>query len=144
MAYVRQLALYVMDFDSRFPGLHITVRGITGDTLMELDDLDVTADQPLKAAELFMSLVDSWDLKRADGTSVPPTYAALLGYDMAFIRDVVGAWIRDVSMAPYPEQATPPITVTDSNEEEEGEEEQAAADLLQYMRYSTPYATVPA
>jgi hypothetical protein len=104
VAYERPVALYTLEFDE-FPGLHITVRGMTGATMIELAGLNVSIDQlqvdPTPAVPLFVSMIDSWDLQRA-GLTLPVTFDAFLSHDVEFIKTVTRAWVRDIVLAPYP------------------------------------------
>lgn len=141
MAYVRRKAFYTMEFQE-FPGLHIKVRGMTGDTTIELNDTGATVDNPMPAVGLFMSLVDSWDLEYEDGGSVPVTLTAFLGYDLEFMRTLLRAWVANVLTAPYPmmpaEPAQPVDAPADVDEEDEG------PDITEFIRYSQPAAAVAA
>lgn len=139
MAYVRLPALYTMEF-ADFPGLHIAVRGFTGNAVVELNEVGATVEQPMPAVGLFMDLVDSWDLKYADGLSVPVTLKAFLGHDLEFIHGVLVAWIRDVLPAPYPGSAG----AEPEQAEEEEQSDSDGVDLSPFEQYVLNAVPVPA
>lgn len=101
-------AFHTMEFDEVLAGLWIRVRGLSGAGTVELVELDVDPDKPLPAAGLFMAQVDSWNLRFEDGRTTRLSLdgpGGLMDHDVWLIRQLVGAWVREVLPRPHPEVA---------------------------------------
>jgi hypothetical protein len=147
VAYVRPVAFYLMEFTGELAGLNIRVRGLDANGRVELAKLEVTADNPLPAVDLFIRQVDRWDLEYADGRTVPVSLSAFLEFDMSFIQRVTATWVRDVVTAPFPAQ--PALFPAASPEEDGGGGgfvEDVGPDLAEYAAFlhdPTPAAAGP-
>lgn len=97
MVYVRHKVIIDLHYEKYFPGLNIAVVEPTGDmwekVIIPRLDMEGSIEDPLKWIDVFIACLDSWDLKKEDGTSTPCTRAGLMGYDLDFIRIVVRHWL---------------------------------------------------
>lgn len=144
-------ALHTMEWDGgELAGTVVVCRGATGHNLATIGEIGATVETPFPAVGLFVQNVDSWNLKHADGRSVPVTLDAFLGFDVPFIRALLVRWLGDVLAQPYPhqgmvevEQATaefeapaePPAVV------EVDEVDPALLELARYQRVPLPGET---
>lgn len=52
-------------------------------------------NEPLAFAKIFIKLLDSWNLKYADQTSVPCTMKGLMGQNLRLVEVILKAWINN-------------------------------------------------
>jgi len=96
MVYVRDKMVVTMRF-AEFGGLVVNTVEPSAqqweDTLAPL--LDNSVENPLSWIDEFIACLDSWDLKYADGTSVPCTRDALMSHDLNFVQQIVRTWMNN-------------------------------------------------
>ena len=110
--YVEETTIITMSFSGRRKGLIIWTQEPSADTWeKDIVPLLEEADKPLKFIDVFVRQLDSWNLKRKDGTSVPANRAGLMSMNIRFVTAVIKAWLNNgILVVEESDGAAPPPT----------------------------------
>lgn len=101
MAYVREKIIIDLHYDDYFPGLNVSTVEPSGNLWEEViiprlkEERDKEEPDPLQFVDIFVMCLDSWDLKRSDGTSVPCTRKGLMEHDLDFVKIIIRHWLNE-------------------------------------------------
>lgn len=94
--YVEPVTIVTMNFGGKRAGLTVLTREPSAETWeQEIVPLLDFADKPMKFVDVFVKQLDSWNLKREDGTAVPATREGLMSMNIRFVNEVLKAWINN-------------------------------------------------
>jgi len=95
--YVEPTTVITMTFSGRRQGLVVLSREPSADTWENdiVPLLDFANNKPLKFIDIFVRQLESWNLRREDGTAVPATRDGLMSMNIRFVTAVLKAWINN-------------------------------------------------
>lgn len=106
MGYKRKMKIYELHFEGEeFEGLVVKAKSMSVDGFLNVLSLSQSAEDPATQRELFTVFAGQlleWNLEDEDDKPVPPTIEGILSQEFAFIMEVIGTWIKEISDVPVP------------------------------------------
>lgn len=106
MGYKRKTKIYELHFeDAEFDGLVVLAKSMSVEGFLGMLDLTQRAEDPAAQKELFTTFAEQiveWNLEDEADQPVPATVAGLLSQDFAFVMEIIGAWMKEISDVPVP------------------------------------------
>lgn len=94
--YYEETILVTMNFGGKQQGLWVRTREPSADEWKEqIVPLLGRTEEPLLFVNIFISLLDSWNLKRKDGQAVPCTLAGLMSHNIRLVNKILKAWMNN-------------------------------------------------
>jgi hypothetical protein len=93
--YVEPVVIVTMRFDGLRKGLVVLTREPSAQQWEELAPLLDAVASPMRFVDIFCTLLDSWNLRREDGTAVPATKSGLMSMNLRFVTAVLSAWLNN-------------------------------------------------
>lgn len=108
--YIEPTIIVTLRFKAPRAGLVVRTREPSAELWEEvIMPLLNQTNKPMRFIDAFIAVLDSWNLRREDGTAVPATKAGLRSMNLRFVMAVLTAWINNgivINDDPLVESAT--------------------------------------